>query len=272
MSLVALSRCDFRRLAVACALAALFAGCSIVAEHDGPPTRDIDVSSVPNAVPRVEPRSKYGNPTSYEVNGSRYYPLNSSDGYIQTGVASWYGSKFHGRRTSSGEIYDMYKMTAAHRTLPLPTFAEVTNIKNGRRAIVKVNDRGPFHANRIIDLSYAAAKKLGVVEAGTALVEVCAINPRETEQSTRARMASGGPLNFYLQFGAFRDKKNAERLHEQIDRTVDGLATVVPGTAGGKRIYRVHVGPLVSIDVADQLVDALARIGVRDHFVFVAGF
>ena len=250
-------------------LLGLLAGCSIVAERDGPPRRDVDVSSVPDAVPRVEPKSKYGNPASYEINGKRYYPLNSSDGFTQRGVASWYGSKFHGRKTSSGERYDMYQMTAAHTTLPLPTYVEVTNLENGRRAIVKVNDRGPFHDNRVIDLSYAAAKKLGVVAAGTALVEVRALDPRNSAPSTRSasKGSTSGPLNFYLQLGAFHDKRNADLLRRRINATVGGLAQIVPGRTGGARIYRVHVGPLVSIDVADRLVRSLAGIGVQDHFI-----
>ena len=117
-------------------------------------------------------RSSRGNPASYEVFGERYYILNTSDGYKKRGVASWYGKKFHGKPTSSGEIYDMHDMTAAHKTLPLPVNAKVTNLENGRSVIVKINDRGPFIDNRIIDLSYAAARDLDMITNGTALVEV----------------------------------------------------------------------------------------------------
>ena len=130
---------------------ALLSGCGtrVSVERDGPGSRD--VSQVPNAVPRVEPLSRGGNPESYVVFGKRYYPMKSSLGYVERGIASWYGSKFHGRNTSNGEVYDMYRMTAAHKTLPLPTFVEVTNLENGRQVILRVNDRGPFHSNRIID-------------------------------------------------------------------------------------------------------------------------
>lgn len=136
-----------------------------------------DWSEIPDAVPRVEPLSKSGNPESYQVRGRRYYTQKTSAGHVERGLASWYGKQFHGRKTSSGERYDMYAMTAAHKTLPLPSYVRVTNMENGRTAVVKVNDRGPFHGPRVIDLSYSAAKKLGVVQKGTAMVELRALDP-----------------------------------------------------------------------------------------------
>ena len=136
-----------------------------------------DGTDIPDAVPRVEPLSRSGNPASYQVRGKRYFTKTTSTGHVERGLASWYGRQFHGRKTSSGERYDMYAMTAAHKTLPLPTYVHVTNMENGRTAVVKVNDRGPFHGPRVIDLSYSAARKLGVVQKGTALVEVRAIDP-----------------------------------------------------------------------------------------------
>ena len=145
---------------------------------DSAPKKPTRVDRAEKVIPKVEPKSKYGNPKSYVVFGKRYYTLSTSKGYVEQGIASWYGTKFHGRRTSSGETYDMYAMTAAHKTLPLPTYARVTNKRNGRSIIVRINDRGPFHENRIIDLSYAAATKLGIVTRGTGLVEVRAIDPR----------------------------------------------------------------------------------------------
>jgi rare lipoprotein A (peptidoglycan hydrolase) len=133
--------------------------------------------AVPDAVPRVEPRSRYGNPPFYDVFGKRYYVLSSSVAYVERGVASWYGPGFHQVRTSTGEPYDMYGMTAAHKTLPLPAYVRVTNLQNGRSVVVRVNDRGPFVGNRIIDLSYTAASKLDMLRNGTAMVEVRAIDP-----------------------------------------------------------------------------------------------
>lgn len=137
----------------------------------------------PDAIPRVEPKARYGNMQSYVVFGKTYYPKQSSRGHVERGIASWYGTKFHGRKTSSGERYDMHQMTAAHKTLPLPTYALVKNLENGRSVIVKVNDRGPFVGDRIIDLSYAAAKKLGVDKKGIAQVEVVSIDPRDHDGS-----------------------------------------------------------------------------------------
>jgi rare lipoprotein A len=151
---------------------------------DGGPMQPFDASNVPDAVPENAPRSKYGNPSSYEVFGRRYHVMRDARGYQERGVASWYGTKFHGARTSSGERYDMYSMTAAHKTLPLPTWVRVTNLENHRSVVVKVNDRGPFHQNRIIDLSYSAALKLGIVGKGTGLVEVRALGPGASLESS----------------------------------------------------------------------------------------
>ena len=134
--------------------------------------------TIPDAVPKVEPLSRYGNPPYYEVFGKRYYVLSSSVDYLERGVASWYGPGFHEVRTSSGETYDMYAMTAAHKTLPLPAYVRVTNLENGRSVVVRVNDRGPFVGNRIIDLSYTAAARLDMLRNGTAMVEVRGIDPR----------------------------------------------------------------------------------------------
>jgi len=162
-------------------LLGLLSGCSSTADKGWATNGQPDADSIPDAVPKVEPKSKYGNPASYVVFGKRYYTKNSSKGYVERGVASWYGRDFHGRKTSSGEPYDMYAMTAAHKTLPLPTYARVTNLTNGRTAVVKINDRGPFHGDRVIDLSYSAARKLGVVAKGTGMVEIRAVDPRRPE-------------------------------------------------------------------------------------------
>lgn len=168
-----------RALALIIFFSLLIQACSGLDElQDGPPARYIDPERIADAVPRAEPRSRSGNPHSYVVYGSRYYVLKSSRGYSESGIASWYGKKFHGRQTASGEIFDMYKMTAAHKTLPLPTYVEVTNLENRRKVIIKVNDRGPFHGKRLIDLSYVAAVKLGITENGTQRVHVKAIEPQ----------------------------------------------------------------------------------------------
>jgi rare lipoprotein A len=159
------------------ALLGLLSACSSTPERVGGDFAQGDDRDVPDAVPKAEPRSRYGNPASYVVYGKRYYTKDDGAGHVERGLASWYGPGFHGRRTSSGERYDMHAMTAAHKTLPLPTYAQVTNLDNGRSAVVRINDRGPFHGDRVIDLSRAAAVKLGVLATGTANVEVRALAP-----------------------------------------------------------------------------------------------
>jgi len=240
---------------------------------DGPPAIQVDAASVPDAVPRVEPRSPYGNPAYYEVNGHRYYVMKSSAGYVDRGIASWYGSKFQGRRTSSGELYDMNAMTAAHPTLPIPTYVEVTNLRNGRTVIVKVNDRGPFLHNRLIDLSYVAAVKLGITAEGTGLVEVKAIDPRaHTTKTKRAPAAANTSTNLYLQVGAFAERENAERLSQRVGSLSPGASIHVTASADNRSespLYRVRIGPLPSVEVVDQLTHKLTDIGVVDSHVVI---
>lgn len=156
--------------------------------------KGVDLDSLPDAVPKLEPRSRTGNPESYVQSGVRYWIIPNADGYIEQGKASWYGPKFHGRRTSSGDTYDMYQMTAAHPTLPLPTYAKVVNLSNGRSVVVKINDRGPFKNNRVIDLSYAAAYKLRMVEEGTTDVEIRVINPAKPAHANMIATTTAIPL------------------------------------------------------------------------------
>lgn len=257
-----------RRVAVAvlAGFALLGGGCGAIVER-GSRTGGIDPGAVADAVPRAEPLSRYGNPEYYEVNGTRYYPLKSAAGFVERGIASWYGREFHGRRTSSGETYDMYKMTAAHRILPLPTYVEVTNLENGRRAVVRVNDRGPFHDNRVIDLSYAAARKLGMYAAGTALVEVRAIDTAPGPRRPAVRMAEAPGGRFYLQVGAFRELANAERLRRRLEAVAERMVDIQTVHFDGALLHRVRIGPLASVELADRIVEALKRIGVREHTV-----
>ena len=192
-----------RRLLSSALLGLLLGACGTTPTHrpDGPPRRGVDLGAIPDAIPRAEPRSRYGNPPAYTVFGKTYHVLDSSRGYVERGIASWYGRKFHGRRTSSGEPYDMLAMTAAHKTLPLPTYARVTRLDTGQSIIVRINDRGPFHDDRIIDLSYAAAARLGMQHSGTAPVEVRAIDP-ETDTPTaeaKAERAIGDTATAALQ-------------------------------------------------------------------------
>jgi rare lipoprotein A len=225
-------------------------------------TPPADLSAIPDAVPRVEPRSKNGNPPFYEVLGRRYFVLDSAVGYVERGVASWYGPTFHGGRTSSGESYTMYAMTAAHKILPLPCYARVTNLRNGRSIVVRINDRGPFVANRLIDLSYTAAAKLDMLREGTTLVEVRALTPGVPDNLTRS--AAAPPPALYLQAGAFADPHNAERLVERLQLAGLAVAIVAPPPQRGAQLYRVRLGPVTSVAEFDQLAARLATLGISE--------
>lgn len=239
-------------------------------ERDGGPAIPPDVSAVPEPVPRAEPRAAYGNRSPYTVLGRTYTVMPSSQGYVERGIASWYGTKFHGRLTSSREPYDMYAMTAAHKSLPLPTFVRVTNLENGRSVIVRVNDRGPFHEDRIIDLSYAAAIKLGIHVAGTGKVEVRAIDPEHPELATAPAVpATARDVPLYVQVGAFASRDNALRLAARVeDQDVDDvfLDRVL---RDGRALYRVRVGPLRTVAEADEVGARLRAIGLRGITVTV---
>lgn len=180
---------QYLRLITIILFMAILSSCSHV-RKDGPPNYYVDETKIPNATPKVERLSKHGNMRFYWVFGKRYYTMRNSKNYHAVGTASWYGTKFHTRHTSSGEPYDMLAMTAAHKSLPLPTYVEVTNLKNKRKVIVKVNDRGPFESNRLIDLSYVAAKKLGMLGHGTATVRIKAIDPRTPLRRNSTRLAT----------------------------------------------------------------------------------
>jgi rare lipoprotein A len=279
----------------------LLNGCSSTGRKDGPPPYDVDVSHIPDATPKVEPLSKYGNMSSYKVFGKKYYVMRSSKYYDQEGIASWYGTKFHKQRTSSGERYDMLAMTAAHKTLPLPTYVQVTNLSNHRTVIVKVNDRGPFEGSRIIDLSYAAAKKLGMTGKGTAKVRVTAIDPARynrqvihtndffiTKNSAtpvvkqpahETQLASIEPVrtkpssykkhfafhtspSVYLQVGAFRNKHYAERLKKQLSPIVSSPISITLAHTKKSSLYHVTIGPIKNAYNLAKINKQLKSIGV----------
>lgn len=242
-----------------------------------PPLAD----SVPDAVAHAEPRSRSGNPPFYDVFGVRYFVLSSSVGYRERGVASWYGPGFHKVRTSTGEAYDMYGMTAAHKTLPLPAYVQVTNLQNGRSVVVRVNDRGPFVGNRIIDLSYTAAAKLDMLRNGTAMVEVRTIDAPTTGPLTAAAAAptaavaaiSAPPTapqtpaatpTLFVQAGAFSDPANADHLVEKLRDGGYGKVFVRDDQIAGRRMFRVRIGPIPDVAEFDRVVAALERVGVHD--------
>jgi len=248
-------------LSVALTITALLAGCGpSVVRTPPPPPPPPDVSAVPDAVPRREPRSPNGNPPFYDALGHRYFVLASADDYRERGVASWYGPGFHTGRTASGEQYDMYAMTAAHKTLPLPCYAEVTNLRNGRSIVVRVNDRGPFVANRLIDLSYVAAAKLDMLREGTTLVEVRTLNAPETPLPAPAVAQS----DLYIAAGAFAEESNATRLLSTLRAAGIGPVFIREATVNERHLFRVRVGPVPDVAEFDRLVDELRGVGIPD--------
>jgi rare lipoprotein A len=274
----------------------LLSACSSV-RKDGPPPYDVDVSKIPDAVPKAEPHSKYGNLASYRVFGKQYHVMSSSKNYEEQGIASWYGTKFHAQRTSSGERYNMLAMTAAHKTLPLPTYVQVTNLRNGKKIIVKVNDRGPFEANRLIDLSYVAAKKLGMLGHGTAYVDVKAIDPTRYDKNNfnkpsyaqdfylarnEIQVHHSKPSHdtvhtlhyasdvsqhtsrpaVYLQVGAFKNKILAENLKARVGKMVSSPIKVTQ-LANHKKLYHVKIGPIKDVATAKHITQKLKAAGLN---------
>lgn len=257
-------------------------GCTPVT-RDGPPPYNVDVTKIPDAVPKHEKLSRYGNNRSYRVFGKTYYVLSSSKNYEERGIASWYGTKFHAHHTSNGERYNMLAMTAAHKSLPLPTYVQVTNLSNGKQVIVRVNDRGPFESNRLIDLSYVAAKKLGMLGHGTAYVDIKAI---DTEQFDRPiithkwlvknhtttttnhlnvyspRATPHYSSSLYVQAGAFHNKNLAEKLRQRLLTRLSAPVTII--TSSYKHVvYHVQVGPLKDNASARRIHQQLRSMGIK---------
>ena len=225
-------------------------------------------------VPSKTTRSKLGNPTSYVVFGKRYYVMDNGHGFVQRGIASWYGKKFHGRKTSSGEVYNMHAMTAAHKTLPLPSYVRVVNISNGRSITVKVNDRGPFVGDRIIDLSFAAATKLGVTGPGTAEVEISVLSSSKGIKRPVVRpiplaenVAEDVPL--FVQLGSFGSELNAQNLVRDLHDLNESSATVSKLNTDQGVFYRVRIGPLYDIDEANSVIRRVKNKGYSKARVVV---
>lgn len=234
---------------------------------DGGPPIPADISRIPEPVPRHEPLSRYGNRSPYTVLGQTYQVLPAASGYRERGTASWYGTKFHGRATSSLEPYDMYQFTAAHKSLPLPSFARVTNLENGRSVTVRVNDRGPFHGDRLIDLSYAAAVKLGVHVKGTARVEVAAIDPDDVASAPAPAAVVPVPVlpspadQAYLQVGSFSEHDNARRVLQHLRAGGIDESRIIRVRVDGRRLWRVRAGPLLGELAERALRERLRALG-----------
>ena len=225
-----------------------------------PPQKTFDPFTVPDAVPKVEPRAAAGNPPFYTVMGQRYFVQSTSEGFVERGVASWYGPGFHASRTAIGEPYDMYGMSAAHRTLPLPAYVQVTNLRNGKSVVVRVNDRGPFRAGRIIDLSYTAAAKLDMLREGTTFVEVRALTPGEKTVAVRPAQ----PNQLFVQAGAFSAETNASRLVDKLHGLGYAQAFVREDDVNGRKLFRVRVGPVPTVEAFDRVVSHLKSFGLND--------
>ena len=258
------------------------------------PDHPVDVSNVNDAVPTEVTPSKIGNASPYTVLGQTYTLVAACKGYHDRGIASWYGMQFHGAHTSDGETYDMYAMTAANKAVPIPCYARVTNLKNGKSVVVKINDRGPFVANRLIDLSYAAASKLGMLGSGTALVDVEAVGPGDLPPppATAAPAASTAGVaalpavvaitpvpsstvpaqpgsstaapQIFLQVGAYADKDNADRAVSKLSAAGLSHAFALPVTEGTRTLYKVRIGPLPDVDAVDKLSSQVAGLGFQD--------
>lgn len=209
---------------------------------------------------------KIGKP--YTINHTTYYPIKTARGYREKGVASWYGKPFHGRPTANGERYDMHAMTAAHTTLPLPTYVRVTHLKNGRHVIVRVNDRGPFVKNRLIDLSRKAAEKLDMLRSGTAPVLVESLSAPDAGADSLRKMTPVVDAEIFVQAGAFLERENAKRLADRLEQ-FGAVQIYRSPLVRNQRFYRVQLGPILTVKRADQMVERLAREGFKTVHIVV---
>ena len=217
------------------------------------------LAQIKNAHPRFEPQSKYGNPDTYITRGKRYYTLQSAKGFTQEGIASWYGPGFHEETTANGEKFDMYSMSAAHKTLPLPSYVEVKNLNNQKTIIVRVNDRGPFYDGRIIDLSYVAAAKLGMLSPGTAPVQIKALGPFNT------RNANHSPKQYKIQFAAFKSKQKAQALMEKISE--DSGFSPLKLIKNPHGYYVIQAGPYSDIDKVRKIHQQGMYLGYKNSYI-----
>ena len=246
-------------------------------QDDGPQSSvPVDIWQVPEPTPKPETPSKYGN-KPYTVFNKTYYPLKDASGYRERGVASWYGKKFHGQRASSGEPYDMYALSAAHKTLPLPSYARVRNLANNRSIVVRVNDRGPFLDNRLIDLSYTAAARLGVLGTGTGLVEVEGLTPGEPalkEAQTTPPRPAADPApetapKLYVQAGAFASLDNAQALRTRLEDGALRPIEIQSARLDNQVVHRVRIGPLANVEEGDRVAARVAGLGIDNAYVIV---
>lgn len=248
-------------------LLVLLAGCSSAPsdsrykmKHDAAPDEAFDMSKIKELNPVYEPPSRAGNKSPYTVWGRSYTVMPSSKGYRAEGIASWYGKKFHGYHTSNGEIYDMYQLSAAHKNLPLPTYVLVTHLGNGKQVLVRVNDRGPFHDDRVIDLSYAAAARLDMLHSGTAPVRIEAIDPVTWKGGMDLTVNQLRPP-VLVQVAALSQKASAYKLGARLQKDTGQAMRVIPATVNSRLLHKVQLGPVESRSDLQRLIDHLANDG-----------
>lgn len=267
-----------RVVALSCVLIALFSLTSCTTsrysmKQDKAPEGAFDASQVPDAIPKWEPLSRSGNKSPYEVLGKAYTVMTSAEGYREEGISSWYGLKFHGELTSNGEVYNMYELTAAHKSLPLPSYLRVTNLENDLSIVVRVNDRGPFHEDRIIDLSYAAAIKLGFQKKGTARVKLEAITvPRATETNQEAS-SEPDRLAPFIQVAAFSSSESAEKVKQSLLAPLQNAGVsseklfIAKSPDRDPAIYRLRIGPFDSEAYASEALKKVKSAGMKGAIV-----
>ena len=248
-------------------MVAVVSACSpihpIFPRQDGSPAVAVDPTIIKDAVPRQDLVTRAGNKNPYTVLGKTYHLLPAGESYIEQGVASWYGTKFHGRPTANGERYSLYGMTAAHKTILIPAYVKVTNLENNRSTIVRINDRGPFHDDRIIDLSYAAAVKLGYAEQGTTRVEVELITPSvqsASDADTQAMAKATDTGRFFLQVGAFKSLELANKMRAELLLLINRDVKIRPSEPAG--FYRVQIGPLTELTQVQQISERLMALNM----------
>jgi rare lipoprotein A len=241
------------------------------AAPDRPLTSD-ELAQLPDAVPVDEPLSKYGNVSPYRVLGETYTVMAKAKNFKQAGTASWYGKKFHGQRTSSGEPFDMFKMTAAHKNLPIPCYARVTNQENGKSVIVKVNDRGPFHAGRVMDVSWAAAAKLDMLGKGTAKITIEVVKPAASsdtvivQNDTPASQPAAPSTQFFVQVGAFGTVDNALSLQSKLSSIVP-LPIEISDATEPTPVHKVQIGPFVDEASAEKARNYLLQVAAINPII-----
>lgn len=244
-------------------------------QQDRAPSVPLDPALIRDVVPQPIVRTMAGNRSPYTVNGRTYQVMSTEEGFQQTGLASWYGEKFHGHLTSNGEIFDMYQVSAAHTSLPIPSYVRVTNLENQRSIIARVNDRGPFHDNRVIDMSYAAAYRLGFHNQGTALVHIEAIVPGRQDVILASSSGASGPATAvsdsgrYLQVGAFADLGAAQRLSDRLRgmTTRPVFIRSVEAAASRQSLHRVRVGPIADSGEIQTITDMMRAAGLDEPYV-----